>query len=148
MYFKINHFKNLSNSTSTSTLHYPMNKQPFPAKLANSLAEVDKKLPLYNDDSKEKLLIVNDNQNYDLKSTSTPSSQLRELKIVEPDMALNEIQDKVSPNKQLHSDNFENIFSFLNMKYISFLIFVSLIMYYFVPKTFAFLFSYFSGLSF
>lgn len=125
-----------------------MSKQTFPSKLANSLADVDKMCPLYNDDSKEKLLIVDDNQNYDLKSTSTPSSQLGERKIVEANMALNETKEKVSPNKQLDSDNFENTFSFLNMKYVLFFIFVSLIMYFFVPKTFAFLFSYFSGLSF
>ena len=62
-------------------------------------------------------------------------------------MDSNEIRDKSSSNKQLKPDNFENIFSIRHMKYVLFFFFISLLMYYFVPKTFAFLFSYFLGLS-
>ncbi len=134
----------MPNSQSASAISFPVNKQPSPIIANNALVECNTKVsPLENENLKENSNATNDlqpklNVLIDKKSAENVNSISTNI---------NGIQDQTTFNKPQQPNYFDNIFSTHNMKYVMFLILISMIMFYFMPKTFAFLFSYFVGIT-
>jgi hypothetical protein len=134
----------LPNSQSASATSFPVNKQPSPIIANNALVECNTKVsPLENENLKENSNVSNDLQpklNLILDKKSAENSNSISTNI-------NSVQDQKTVNTLQQPNYFDNILSTHNMKYVMFLILISMIMFYFMPKTFAFLFSYFVGIT-
>jgi hypothetical protein len=134
----------LPNSQSASATSFPVNKQPSPIIANNALVECNTKVsPLENENLKENSNVSNDLQpklNLLLDKKSAENSNSISTNI-------NSVQDQKTFDTLQQPNYFDNILSTHNMKYVMFLILISMIMFYFMPKTFAFLFSYFVGIT-